>query len=178
MANPKKPAGSGRAHKADIESLTPDQHNANRGTDRGREIIRESLKRYGAGRSILVDKAGRVIAGNHVLEGAAEAGIKEVLIVPSDGTRLIVVQRNDLDLEKDDQARELAVADNRSTELNLAWDPAPFQDRERMSFMFSPLEWADLTKTTPHFDRAPQSDQTRLDGETIECPECGHTWLR
>ena len=44
--------------------LTPDRHNMNRGTERGLQLLEKSLRDYGAGRSILVDKAGNVIAGN------------------------------------------------------------------------------------------------------------------
>ena len=47
-----------------ISDLTPDPQNANKGTERGRGMIEDSLRRLGAGRSILVDKHNRVIAGN------------------------------------------------------------------------------------------------------------------
>jgi hypothetical protein len=47
-----------------IERLAPDKRNANRGTVRGRALLEDSLRRYGAGRSILADKHGNIIAGN------------------------------------------------------------------------------------------------------------------
>ena len=43
--------------------LKLDPHNANRGTDRGRRAVADSLAECGAGRSILVDRDGTVIAG-------------------------------------------------------------------------------------------------------------------
>jgi DNA modification methylase len=46
-----------------------------------------------------------------------------VIVVESDGTQIIAVQRTDLDLEVDSRAKELAIADNRSAELGLEWDP-------------------------------------------------------
>ena len=51
-------------------------------------------------------------------------GIEDVLVVESDGTRLIAVQRTDLDLdsETDTRARELALLDNRTGEVNLDWE--------------------------------------------------------
>lgn len=106
-----------------INDLTPDRKNANRGTKRGNIAVAESLTRYGAGRSILLDKAGNIIAGNSTARNAAAAGIDEVIIVPSDGTKIIAVQRTDLDIN-DPKARELAIADNRTAELGLEWDPA------------------------------------------------------
>ena len=62
-----------------LSSLTPDSRNANKGTARGRKLVRESLKRYGAGRSILLDKNGAIIAGTKTAEaaGAGEGGVDE-----------------------------------------------------------------------------------------------------
>lgn len=103
--------------------LQPDRRNANRGTARGRALLEDSLRRYGAGRSILADKHGNVIAGNKTLETAVDLGLP-VRFVETDGRELVVVQRRDLDLESDPRARELAYADNRVAELDLDWDVA------------------------------------------------------
>jgi hypothetical protein len=99
-----------------------DKRNANRGTDRGREALKESLDRLGAGRSIVVDKEGNVIAGNKTLEAAQSIGLTKTVEVETDGQTLVVVKRTDLDLDKDIKARELAFADNRIAELDLNWD--------------------------------------------------------
>ena len=106
---------------ADIHDLTLDPSNANKGTERGLGMLEHSLREYGAGRSILVDREGRVIAGNKTLERAVDIGLP-VEIVQSDGTKLIVVQRTDLDFEADPRARQLAYADNRTGEEGLEWD--------------------------------------------------------
>jgi hypothetical protein len=103
-----------------LSQLTPDAKNANKGTARGRKLVRESLKRYGAGRSILIDKNGAIIAGNKTAEGAQAMGMEDVQIVKSDGSKLVAVQRTDLDIN-DKAARELAIADNRASELGLDW---------------------------------------------------------
>jgi hypothetical protein len=39
------------------------------------------------------------------------------------GSSLVAVQRGDLDLTKDKKARELALADNRVSEIDLDWNP-------------------------------------------------------
>lgn len=104
-----------------IGDLTPDPRNANRGTERGAVQLENSLRDYGAGRSILVDKNGVVIAGNKTLEQAASLGL-EVETVRTDGNKLVVVQREDLDLQADPKARELAIADNRVAQIDLDWD--------------------------------------------------------
>lgn len=104
-----------------LSDLTPDARNANKGTARGAAMIRASLRDYGAGRSILLDKNGAIIAGNKTVENAGALGHKDVLIVQTDGTQLVAVQRTDLDL-KDPRARQLAIADNRAGEVSLEWD--------------------------------------------------------
>lgn len=104
-------------------NIQADKHNANRGTDRGRALLEQSIRELGAGRSILVDKDGNVIAGNKTLEAARKAGLK-VRIVPTNRDELVVVQREDLDLDDSaGEARRLAYLDNRVAELDLDWDP-------------------------------------------------------
>lgn len=105
-----------------LSTLRPDPRNANKGTQRGREALRASLRKNGAGRSILLDKNGAIIAGNKTAEAAGLEGFDNVIIVPSDGRSIIAVQRTDLDLNTDPEARELAYADNRIGELSLDWD--------------------------------------------------------
>lgn len=105
-----------------IEDLTPDPDNVNVGTERGLAMLEDSLRKYGAGRSIVVDKDGVVIAGNKTLERAADLGFP-VRVIKTDGKELVVVQREDLDLDSEDgRARELAYTDNRSGEVGLDWD--------------------------------------------------------
>jgi hypothetical protein len=79
----------------------------------------------------VLDKKGRVIAGNKALEVAIATGARDAIIVRSDGKSLIAVQRTDLDLERDPRAQELAIADNRVAELDLNWDPATLESLSR-----------------------------------------------
>lgn len=112
--------------RASVKSLIPDKKNPNRGNDRGAEMIGASLERLGAGRSIVVDKNGVVLGGNQTLKAFKKLGKDAVEIVDSDGSKLIVVRRNDLDLENDPdgKARELSLADNRTQEVSYEVDPA------------------------------------------------------
>src|SRR5277367_2041812 len=101
-----------------IADLLLDHKNANLGTKRGRELLASSLGRYGAGRSVVVDRNNRVIAGNKTVEAARAAGMKSIAVIETDGSSLVAVQRGDLDLKRDKKARELAVADNRVESFN------------------------------------------------------------
>lgn len=111
-----------------LADLTPDTKNANRGTERGGQMVEQSLRTYGAGRSILIDKHGRIIAGNKTAEHAGSIGLEDVLVVQTDGTKLVAVQRTDLDLETDKAAKELAIADNRAGQVSLEWDTSVLQE--------------------------------------------------
>lgn len=110
-----------------ITDLNPDPHNARKRTKRGSQTIAHSLREFGAGRSIVIDKHGTVIAGNGVLESAEAAGITELQVIKSDGSKLIAVQRTDLDLSVDAKAKQLAIADNRTAEL-AEWVPEVLAD--------------------------------------------------
>jgi site-specific DNA-methyltransferase (adenine-specific) len=100
-----------------------DDHNANKGTERGKELLDQSVTELGAGRSILSDKNGKVIAGNKTLAAAQKAGLK-IRVIPTKRDELVVVQRDDLDLDDvAGEARRMAYLDNRVAELDLEWDP-------------------------------------------------------
>jgi DNA modification methylase len=104
-----------------LDDLTPNPHNANTGTARGRQALAHSLREFGAARSIVIDQAGVVLAGNQTLREAAVLGYG-LYLVRTTGRDLVVVQRTDLNHATDDRARRLALADNRTGELNLEWD--------------------------------------------------------
>ena len=75
-----------------IAQLILDEKNANKGTKRGRELLEESLEKYGAGRSVLVDRLNRVIAGNKTVEAARAPGMKSVFVIETDGSSLVAVR--------------------------------------------------------------------------------------
>lgn len=110
-----------KAKTVKISELTPDNINANKGTARGSAMLEKSLREYGAGRSVLVDKAGRIIAGNKTIEAAGSIGLEDAVVVETDGSQVVIVKRTDLDLDSP-QGRGLAIADNRVAEVGLDWD--------------------------------------------------------
>jgi DNA modification methylase len=104
-----------------IKDLIPDNKNFNKGTEYGNSLIEKSLRKFGAGRSILIDKNNRIIAGNKTIENAAAIGLEDLQIVESDGTKIIAVKRTDIDLDSK-AGRELALADNATAKANIDWD--------------------------------------------------------
>ena len=69
-----------------ITDLKFDPQNANKGTDRGRKALAASLSEFGAGRSILVDKHGSVIAGNTI--SGHRSAVADGSMLPVPGSRL------------------------------------------------------------------------------------------
>ena len=104
-----------------IDKLIPDDCNFNEGTEFGDSMIERSLTKFGAGRSILLDKNNRIIAGNKTTEKFANIGLENVLIVDTDGETLVAVRRNDIDLDTE-RGREMAIADNATSKANLKWN--------------------------------------------------------
>jgi hypothetical protein len=45
----------------DIDDLIQDDHNFNKGTEAGAELIGRSFKEHGAGRSVFIDKNNRLV---------------------------------------------------------------------------------------------------------------------
>ena len=107
--------------EAKIDLLVPDDLNANKGTQYGQHLVEESLRKFGAGRSILLDKNNRIISGDKTIENAGAIGLEDVLIIESTGNQIIAVKRTDIDLNTR-QGREMAIADNASAKADISWD--------------------------------------------------------
>ena len=130
-----------------VADLRPDPCNANLGTERGVAALARSLEAYGAGRAVLIDRHGVIIAGNKTVEQARRLNLP-LHVVKTDGQHLIAVQREDLDLRRDPRARALAVADNRVGELDLEWNVEMLkhlrEDGLDLSAFWTDVEFANL----------------------------------
>lgn len=98
----------------DTSLIKLDPKNYRRHNKKNKELIAKSLTECGAGRSVLIDKEGALIAGNGVYEQAKKLNIP-TKIIETDGSELIVVQRKDL-ATKDLKRKKLAVMDNSASD--------------------------------------------------------------
>lgn len=80
-----KPDNTPQIEVVPIDTFIDDDDNANQGTDKGNVMLGQSLALYGAGRSALVDKNGRLISGNKTRSKAQAAGINEAIVVRTRG---------------------------------------------------------------------------------------------
>lgn len=104
-----------------VTDLIADDQNANDGSEYGDRILEKSLTQLGVGRSVVVDKDNRLIAGNKTAVKCVESGINKAIIVETTGDQLVVVKRVDLSLDSK-RGRELALADNKVGQVNLDWN--------------------------------------------------------
>jgi len=107
--------------EVDISDLIPDDKNFNKGNEFGESLIEKSFNKFGAGRSVLIDKNNRLIAGNKSTEKFSAQGGQKVVIIETDGDTLVAVKRNDIDLDSS-IGREMALADNASAKANIVFD--------------------------------------------------------
>ena len=156
--------------ETNIESLVPDNKNFNKGTEYGQHLIEESLRKFGAGRSILLDKNNRIIAGNKTTENCANVGLDDVIIVETDGTKLVAVKRTDIDLDSA-QGREMALADNATGKANLCFDTdLILQEAEK--FDFDPEDWG-VDVDNGEYDKGEEKQDGKKVISTRLVVECG-----
>lgn len=124
----------------DIDDLIQDDKNFNKGTEEGAELIGKSFKEHGAGRSVFIDKNNRLVGGNKAHIGFKGAGYRKVVIVDSDPDTLVAVRRKDVDLDTK-QGREMALLDNLTTQVNLAWDESEIESVSAEVDGFDASEW-------------------------------------
>lgn len=158
----------------DINELVQDDHNFNKGTPKGQGLLEKSFEELGAGRSILVDKDNRIIAGNKSQKAAAKKGIKKVIVVETDGTELVAVKRTDVELDSA-MGRKLALADNTTASVNLSWDGKELQAvASDSSIGFDPQTFGmDFSR---YLGVGPEKQKGDLDLKKEICPKCGHSW--
>lgn len=113
-----------KIYEADLQDdFKEDPRNANKGTERGHKLLEQSVERFGAARSMVADADGYIPAGNKTREALIAAGIRNAVVVETDGNTPVIVKRTDWKLtEGGNVAREYAYADNRIAEVNLSWD--------------------------------------------------------
>ena len=165
-----------------IQDLKSDHKNARKRTDRSSSLIKESLEKFGAARSIVIDEENRILAGNGTIEGAKAAGIKNLRVIETDGKEIIAVKRTGL-TEEDKVG--LALADNRTSDLS-EWDSEMLKqlsEEQDISSFFNTEDLEKLGVESPDFDAGLVDDQgqlDRLDKKEIDCqcPKCGHEFTK
>lgn len=164
-----------------LADLAHDPRNLRLHTPRNIGVIADALQEVGAARSIVVDEDLVVLAGNGVIEAAAEVGIEKVRIIDAAGDEIIAVRRRDLTPE---QKLRLGAFDNRTAELS-GWDVEALareleQNDTIFDGMFHDEEMVELLKSIENRPdvEAPGDFASYDDDIATEycCPKCGYEW--
>lgn len=128
---------------SNISELKFDDQNFNDHTEHGMSLLEKSLREFGAGRSILIDKDNNIIAGNGIIEAAGSIGLEDMQVVETTGDKIIAVKRTDVSLNSK-KGRKMAMADNATAAADLSWN------YDRIMNHFEPeeaAEWIQNIKT-------------------------------
>jgi hypothetical protein len=159
-----------------INNLKADHKNARKRTDRSADLIKESLERYGAARSIVIDEDNRILAGNGTFEGAKAAGIKNVRIIDTEGDEIIAIRRTGL---SEDEKVGLALADNRTSDLS-EWDQEMLHrlsEEHDISAWFNSDDLEGILESETEQIAPEDFEKVDDDIETEHrCPSCGYEW--
>lgn len=158
-----------------IADLRPDPHNARRHTVRNLAMIEKALGEVGAARSIVIDEDGMVLAGNGVIEAAANVDITKLQIIDADGETIIAVRRKGLTPE---QKTKLALFDNRASEL-AEWEPVVLGDIGKnidLGDLWNADELAQMGVDLSGIEFKEYDESVADEVEYLECPKCGHKW--
>lgn len=129
----------------DLASIELDPENAREHDETNMEAITKSLRRFGAGRSVVLDGSNVVRAGNGTIEAARAAGFDKLIVIEPEKGALVAVKRADW---SEQEAKGYGVADNRASELakwNLPGlqsiiDSMPEADRDSLGFTSQDME--------------------------------------
>lgn len=97
----------------DLDTLHEDPRNARRHPTRNLDAIKASLAGLGQQKPIVIDKKGKIVAGNGTFRAARALGWDKLGVLEFDGTAA--------------QARQFAIADNRTAEL-AEWETSVLQE--------------------------------------------------
>src|SRR3990172_9230380 len=145
-----------------IGDLKKDPRNPRKHGERNLQQIEQSLKNFGAGRSIVIDEKNHILAGNGLVEAAGNIGLSKLVVVDATGEEIVAVRRRGL---TDKQKSEYRIADNRSAEL-AEWDAETlaamaeeidreqFWTDEELEFLLAQEPEQTVVDAEPQIDRA------------------------
>lgn len=149
------------------EKIKFDKRNYRKHSDKNKSLINKSLKECGAGRSIVIDNDGEIIAGNGIYEQAQKLNIP-TKIIETDGTELVVVKRTDLNTN-DEKRKQLAIMDNSTS------DSSEFDfDSLQAEFEIEQLQDWGLYIGFEDEDQEIVEDELFVNKKLLKCPVCGH----
>ena len=166
-----------------LGKFRPQTRNANRHTQRGMGQLEASMRKYGYVTPMTAAADGEIIDGSARAETGATVFGDDVIVVHHDGTKPVIMVRDDIPSADTPEAREISIAANRIAQVNLDFDPEvlleDLQAGVDLSGLWFEHELDALTVEIQSSDVEPPTE-FREYGENIEteycCPKCGYKW--
>lgn len=108
--------------KAKLSDFKPQADNANVHTERGLETLGDAYEGVGYVAPMTAAANGEMLDGSARLEEAAKHFDDEALVIHHDGSRPVIMVRDDVGDADDPKAKQISYGANRIGELDLAWD--------------------------------------------------------
>jgi hypothetical protein len=106
-----------------LSDFQPQAENANKHTERGLKALEDAYSEVGYVAPMTAAANGEVLDGSARLEKAVDQFPDEALVIKHDGTKPIVMVREDVKDAKDAKAKRISYGANRIGELDLEWSP-------------------------------------------------------
>ena len=155
-----------------------DNKNYRKHNDENKNLIAQSLRDLGFGRSILIDNDNTIIAGNATFVEADKLGMP-IKVIETDGTELVAIKRTDLQ-EGDLKRKQLGVIDNLATdksEFDSELIKLDFDDLDLSSFgiAFDDLDLKIEVENLGTFEGQEQENSSKnkeVDIDNLDTQEC------
>ncbi len=162
-----------------LADYKPQNRNLNRHSQRGMGALESSMRKHGYVAPITVAADGEAIDGSARLETVGNVFEDDVIVVHHDGTRPVIMVRDDIKNASTNEARAISANANAIAAINLVWDVeevlvdrlggVDFSD----AFNQGELDAMLAGLVAPNFQPTDGSEQPRLDQKApITCPHC------
>lgn len=150
-----------------LDKIQIQRRNANTHTEHGMRKLETSIQQDGPIGAISAAANGEIFAGSARREIFESLGIEDAIIVHSDGTKPVILIRDDIPDADDPRAIRLGLADNKIAADNLSWDATLLaeiqaQDATLLAGLFSDMELETLIESVS-FDIDSEQSSTRID---------------
>lgn len=105
-----------------IDQFRPQRANRNKHKERGMGALEASMRKLGYVAPMTAAADGEIIDGSARLETSIIVFNDDVLVVHHDGTKPVIMVRDDIPNADTPEARQIAIAANRIASINLEWD--------------------------------------------------------
>jgi len=105
-----------------LDKFRPQRRNSNKHTQRGSGMLEASMRQYGYVAPMTAAADGEIIDGSARIETSATVFGDDVLVVHHDGTKPVIMVRDDIPSADTPEARAISVAANRIAQVNLDYD--------------------------------------------------------